>query len=251
MLWLYLVWWQYSVVATAGESTLVERAGLANITEQRIPLSDFSGSRKHRAWWARLLRIDVGDAILDGIGGPFELRRMGNFADLWAVIESQGQRLSAAQASAPPQSTQPLTPSREPRYGQARLLEPQAASVQTVRVIGLPQPSVHEDYVYQGEVFSPLIASYPGFYAFCEQFVLTERDWTAECYRARDASRRFYRDGISPVLAHAYLTALREACILIPARNGHARERMSSRIHSIQDIQRLLPDLSMRISQVA
>jgi hypothetical protein len=117
--------------------------------------------------------------------------------------------------------------------------------------VALPEPSAQEDYVYQGETFSPLIASYPGFYAFCQQFILTEGDWSPACYRARDTSRRYYRDGISPVLAHAYLTALREVCVLIPVRNGHARERVSSRIHSIQDIKRLLPDLSARIGQAA
>jgi hypothetical protein len=251
MLQLYLSWQRYSVVATAGKHTLIEYTGLFNKQERRIPLTDFSSIESYRPWWARMLHIDVGDAVLNAMGGPFELRGMGEFDSLWAAITSQGQSLVKDQPAAPPEPPAPLSPAHAARPVEVPLLEPQVQPIQVVQLLALSAPAPREDYAYQGRVFSPFIPSYPGFYAFCEQFLFLECNWSAECYRTPNPNRRYYRDGISPSLAQAYLDVLRETCILIPGRNGTAPDRVSCRIQSIRDIQRLLPDLSTRIGQAA
>ncbi|MFB0538107.1 MAG: hypothetical protein ACETWR_24355 [Anaerolineae bacterium] len=112
---------------------------------------------------------------------------------------------------------------------------------------GLPDSG----YLYRGVPFSSLIPSEEGFFAFCHQFILTDKNWTKWHYRARDASRRYYPDGIFDQAAHFYLCKLREVCIIIPGPNGCSGERLSARIRSIRDIQRLIPDLSESPDKIA
>lgn len=106
-------------------------------------------------------------------------------------------------------------------------------------------------YIYKGASFSPVIPSYAGFCAFCEQFVLTDKNWTRWRYRIRNASRLYYPDSLSDRVARSYLRRLRQAFIVIPGPNGASGERLSCRIHSIEDIQRLVPDFPEPVSRAA
>ena len=114
----------------------------------------------------------------------------------------------------------------------------------------LQQPTAHQDildggHIYQGMPFAAQTPSYVGFCAFCEQFIIGDKNWTRWHYRTRDPSRRYYPDGISDHVAQYYLDCLREASIIIPGPNGCCGERLSCRIRSVGDIQRLIPEYSL------
>jgi hypothetical protein len=106
-------------------------------------------------------------------------------------------------------------------------------------------------YVYEGEPFSPLTPSSAGFCAFCEQFVLRDKDWTGGHYCARNLSRAYYPSGIAEQVAFSYLDSLRQAFILIPGPNGSSGERLSCRIRSIEEIKSLASDFAEPLSEVA
>jgi hypothetical protein len=103
------------------------------------------------------------------------------------------------------------------------------------------------NYMYKGTPFSQHSASRAGLYAFAEQFILTGQ-WTPWVYHASDPGRQYYPKGISEQVARFYLDQLRQKSILITV-NG--RERLSSRIRSIRDIQRLIPDLRGPLGKAA
>lgn len=88
---LYLAWLGYSVSATAGSNVLVEHSGLLNVSERLIPLTQFATVTYERPWWASLLHMDVADAIVGAIGGPYVLPSVGDFSNLWEVLQSRGQ----------------------------------------------------------------------------------------------------------------------------------------------------------------
>jgi hypothetical protein len=296
---LYLAWLGYSVSATAGSNVLTERSGLLNISERLIPLTQFGPVTFDRPWWASLFGVDVADIIIASMGGPFVLTSMGDFSDLWVVLQSRGEEVPLKRPSAfavlpgllwrsalvllrltfsglfalgsslvylgrstldwlmaasanwasSLTSTCPRTRHRaassmrfafgtNPRPTLSKANIEQVGSA--VPCHGLPDGG----YFYRGAPFSPLIPSDSGFFAFCHQFVLTDKKWMRSYYRAQDASRRYYPDGIFDQAAYFYLCRLREACIIIPGPNGCSGERLSVRARSIEDIQRLIPDLS-------
>lgn len=296
---LYLSWLGYSVSATAGSNVLVERSGLLNVSERLIPLTQFGTVTYERPWWASLLHMDVADAIVGAIGGPYVLPSMGDFSDLWVVLQSRGEEVPPKRPSAFAvlsgllwrfalvllhlaftglfalsssiislgrsaldwliaefsnwASSLSSTPPRTQRRAISSVTfafdtnpPPTLSKADTERAgSALPCHGLPDDgYFYRGLPFSSWVPSHEGFWAFCHQFILTDKNWTRWHYRARDASRRYYPDGIFDQAAHFYLYKLREACILIPGPNGCSGERLSVRIRSIEDIQRLIPDLS-------
>ena len=296
---LYLAWLGYSVSATAGSNVLVEHSGLLNVSERLIPLTQFATVTYERPWWASLLHMDVADAIVGAIGGPYVLPSMGDFSDFWVVLQSRGEEVPPKRPSAfavlpgllwrfalvllrltftglfalgsslfslgrsaldwlitvftnwasSLASTRPQVRRRAVsslHFAFSTNPAPTLSKTDTERAGStVPCHRLPDDgYLYRGVPFSPLTPSYDGFCAFCHQFVLTDKNWTRWHYRARDASRQYYHDGIFDQAAHFYLCKLREACILIPGLNGCSGERLSVRIRSIEDIQRLIPDLS-------
>ena len=301
----YLAWLGYSVSVTQGSKVLVERSGLLIVSERRIPLTEFATVEGEPSW-VSLLGFDVGDAIVGAMGGEIVLCSMGNFSDLWTVLQSKGQvvppkRLSAVAellkllgrsalvllrailtglvslgssvvalgrsaagllttrfshwasslASRPRQAARrPATFTGFDATVNARP-EPSTAKVRQSRPVALRPHMSDGGYVYKGDAFSPVIPTYAGFCAFCEQFVLADKNWTRWRYRIRDASRLYYPDGMSDRVAHSYLSRLRQACIVIPGPNGASGERLSCRIHSVEDIQRLVPDFPEPISKAA
>jgi hypothetical protein len=244
LLQLYLTWLSYSVVFVPRDKVLVERLGLVGVSERRIPLSDFSTFECERPWWARLLGIDVGDATLGVIGGPFTLQHMGNFGELWALVESKGQPVAVWTQPAQRQPPRPAPRSTELAPVTAKAAKPRRTNGGQSHAALTHTLAPVDSYVYKGMAFSPSAISYAGFCAFCQQFVLFDRDWSIAHCRVPNPDRFYYRDGISASIAGSYLLTLREACILIPGPNGHSRERVSCRIHSIQEIQELVPDIS-------
>jgi hypothetical protein len=305
LLRLYLAWLGYSVSATAGSNVLVERSGLLNVSERLIPLTQFATVSYERPWWASLLRIDVADVTVGAIGGPYLLPSMGDFSDLWEVLQSRGQTVrpkrpsvftvlpsllwrsalvllrrtftglfalgsslaslgrstldwlitafanwASSLTSTPPRARHRTASSVRFAFGTNPSPTLSKASTEqadsAVSCHGLPDGG----YLYRGVPFSPLSPSYDGFCAFCHQFVLTDKNWMRSYYRARDASRQYYPDGIFEQAAHFYLYKLREACILIPGPNGCSGERLSVRIRSIEDIQQLIPGLSRDLGNI-
>lgn len=118
------------------------------------------------------------------------------------------------------------------------------ASSQHGRAPARPRPLAEnlpdDGYIFRGEPFSASRTSYAGLLAFTQQFVLDESEWSMWRYRARDPRRRYYPQGVTePVAAH-YLERLRQEYILIRVGNGHHRERLSSRVRSIEDVRRIL-----------
>ena len=330
LLRLYLAWLGYSVSATAGSNVLVERSGLLSVSERLIPLTQFATVAYERPWWASILPIDVANAIVGAIGGPYVLPTMGDFSDLWQVLQSRGQVVPCKRPSAlailpgllwrsahvllrltftglsllvsllvslgrsalvlsrliftglPPLVSSLLVfghtaldqlvkglsdlASLVHRLRQARLHPaPFTGFSFTVdRLPGSPSAKARRlglaalrhggpdgGYFYKGVPFFSQTPSYAGFYAFCEQFILTDKNWTRWRYRARDSSRPYYPDGISDHIALFYLRRLRQACVLIPGPNGCSGERLSCRICSIEDIQHLAPDPPGPLSRAA
>jgi len=281
---LYLKWLGYSISTDAGSDVLVERSGLFTVSERRIPLTQFATVSYHRSWWASLLCIDVADVTVGAIGGPYVLTAMGGFSDLWEVIQSRGQIVPPKQPSVvavlPPllwRSTLALlrliftglftlgssltSPRRRDRRRAASWVRfafdtdaPPTLSKAGAEQAGsaFSRPGVPDGgYSYGGVSFSPLNLSYAGFCAFCHQFIFMDKNWTRWHYRARDASRRYYPGGILDQVAHFYLYKLREVCILIPGPNGCSGERLSCRIKSVEDIQRLILDSSEPLDDAA
>lgn len=116
-----------------------------------------------------------------------------------------------------------------------------SGEVRRARLIAFGDDASDAGYLYTGESFSPVAPSRVGLRAFCQQFLLTDNNWTYEHYRASDFSRRYYPWGISERVARLYLRQLREAFVLIPGPNGCQRERLSCRISSLKDIEHLIP----------
>jgi hypothetical protein len=244
LLQLYLAWLSYSVVFVPGDQAITECSGLVGAFERRIPLSDFNTIECERPWWARLLHIDVGDATLGVIGGPFALQRMGNLRELWALLESRGQSYVVQSQQAPPRPPYPASKSTALAPVAVKVARPRRTNGGQMHTAPPRMIAPVDSYSYEGNAFSPSAISYAGFCAFCQQFILMDGDWASEHYRARNPSRRYYCEGISESIAGSYLLALKAACILIPGSNGHARGRLSSRIRSIEDIQEIVPDIS-------
>jgi hypothetical protein len=299
---LYLAWLGYSVSATVGSNVIVERSGFLNVSENLIPLTRFGTVAYERPWWAFLFRIDIGDAIVGAMGGPFTLRSMGNFSDLWTVLQSKGQIVPPQRPPAlavllellwrcvggPAKVTlqglsfpiswgrsviktmtrrfsnwvsslvrhlrqPPHRPVSRAAFGFTVNMQSEPSSMKVRRFVPTdPCHSVPDgDYIYKGESFSPVTLSQAGFWAFCEQFVLMDKNWTRWRYRTRDSSRLYYPGGISDHVARFYLRRLRQAYVLIPGPNGCSGERVSCRIHSIGDIQRLVPDFPGPLNKTA
>jgi len=303
---LYTAWLGYSISVTAGSNVLRERSGVFSVTERLIPLTQFGTVEKKQPWWASVLHIDVGNIKVGAMGGPYILRSIGDFSDLWQVLQSRGETVPYRRPSALAVLTGLLwhaalvlshsiftrlsfRVSRLNSWGSSvasqvtkglgdwvsslsyRLGQP-ARQPAPVRVFGftvdtLPGPSrastacsdpssacrgfSNGGYVYEGKPFSPLTSSSPGFCAFCEQFVLTDRNWTGGHYCARNLSRAYYPSGIAEHIACSYLDSLRQAFILIPGPNGSSEERLSCRIRSIEDIKCLASDFAEPLSEVA
>jgi hypothetical protein len=296
---LYLAWLGYSVSATAGSNVLVELSGLLNVSERLIPLTQFATVSYERPCWASLLRIDVANVTVGAIGGPYVLPSMGDFSDLWEVLQSRGQIVppkrpsvfavlpgllwrsalvllrrtftglfalgsslaslgrsaldwlitafanwASSLTSTPPRARHRTASSVRFAFGTNPSPTLSKASTEqadsAVPCHGLPDGG----YLYRGVPFSPLAPSHDGFCAFCHQFVLADKNWMRSYYRARDSSRRYYPNGISDHVACSYLDRLRQEFILIRGPNGCSGERLSCRICSIEDIQRLIPDFS-------
>jgi hypothetical protein len=306
LLRLYLTWLDYSVSISNGSKVLVERSGLLSVSERRVPLTEIATVEYERPWWAPILGIDVGDAIVGAMGADLVLSSMGDFSDLWAVIESKGRVVPPKRPSALAallellgryapvllraiftglsflvssmvslghsaidrvmrrfsewasfltnrlhQATRgPATVTGFDSTVNARP-EPSSTKARRSRPVALHPDLPDGGYIYKGASFSPVIPSYPGFCAFCEQFLLTDKNWTSWRYRIRDASRLYYPDSLSDRVARSYLSRLRQACIVIPGPNGASGERLSCRIHSIEDIQCLVPDFPEPIGKAA
>jgi hypothetical protein len=293
---LYLAWLGYSVSATTGSNVLVERSGLLSVSERLIPLTQFATVAYERPWWASLLPIDVGNAIVGAIGGPYVLPSMDDFSDLWEILQSRGQivphkrpskltiLLALLWRSALVLSrliftglslllSSLVTFGRTTLYWLVRGFSDLASSItnRLRQIYRLPAPfagsgfttdPLHETssvdarrpsktalryavpdcgHIYKGIPFTSQILSYAGFCAFCEQFVLTDNNWTRWHYRTPDPSRLYYPDGVSDHAALSYLHELRLACVLIPGPNGSSGERLSCRIRCIEDIKHLVP----------
>jgi len=246
-------WLGYSVIAVAGWSILTVRSGILNAQECLIPLTEFGTVTYQRPWWASLFGLDVADAIVGAIGGPYVLPSMGDFSDLWKVILSRGQIVPSKQPSAlavllrllwrSALALLRLTFTGLFTLGSSLIstrlrARRRAASWMRFTLNADPPPTLSKagteqtgptfphhgvpdgGYFYKGVSFSPLSPSYAGFCAFCHQFIIMDKNWTRWHYRARDASRRYYSDGIFDQVAQFYLHRLREACVLIPGPNG-------------------------------
>jgi len=306
LLRLYLGWLDYSVSISNGSKVLVERSGLLGVMERRVPLTEIATVESQRPWWGPLLGIDIGNAIVGALGGNLVLSSMGDFSDLWAILESKGGVI-------PPKRPSVLTfvlmllghyalvllraiftglsslvsstvslgrstiaqlvrrlndwvpallsrlhqaargPATVPGSDPAVHARPAPPSMKARRShpVALYPDLPDGGYIYKGASFSPVIPSYAGFCAFCEQFVLTDKNWTRWRYRIRNASRLYYPDSLSDRVARSYLRRLRQAFIVIPGPNGASGERLSCRIHSIEDIQRLVPDFPEPVSRAA
>jgi len=271
LLWLYLAWLGYSIIAVAGSRVLTVRSGILNARERLIPLTEFATMTYERPWWASLFGLDVADIILGAIGGPYVLPSMGDFSDLWEVIKSRGQNVPAKQPSALAVLLRLLWRSvpvllRLIFTGLSSLVSlgrsaldwlargfSDGASFLSHHVRRAPlrlapftdfdfavnsppglsstsgrppdQASLRHEvpdggYVYRGAPFSPQTPSYTGFCAFCEQFIIRDRNWTGWRYHVWDPSRRYYPNGISDHIVRSYLDRLRQEFILIPGPNG-------------------------------
>jgi hypothetical protein len=288
----YLAWLGYSVSVTQGSRVLVERSGLLRVSQRRIPLTEFATVECEPSWLS-LLGLDVGDVIVGAMGGEIVLSSMGNFSDLWTVLESKGQTVPPKGPSklavllallaraalallrsifvglvslasltvswghsavgqlmtslshwASSLASRPRQPSPSVGFDSTVRAQPEHSATKATppHPLAVPHDVLDGGYIYQGAPFSEAIPSYAGFCAFCEQFVLMDKNWTRWHYRVRDFGRRYYPSGISEHVARFYLERLRRACVLIPGPNGCSGERLSCRIHCIEDIQRLVPD---------
>jgi len=86
---LHLTWVAYSVSIASGTHTLIETEGIIEVSERCIPLTRLISVRSVSPWWATLFNIDVGDATIEGvIGEKVTLRRIGQFSDLWVLLQT-------------------------------------------------------------------------------------------------------------------------------------------------------------------
>ena len=299
---LCLNWWAYSVVAVDGSNALTERSGIVKARQRVIPLTDFSPVMYEQPRWASILGLDMADITIATMDGRKVLPCMGDFSDLWIVIQSRGQEvplkrpsllvvlsrrfwrsmsvlgrwsfvslLSLAStlfslgrsalnwltsthgswvslADRPPQATRRRTTAPDfhftvPRYR----IAPRARARSPDSMVR--RRAAHDGgYVYRETSFSPHTPSSAGLYAFFQQFIMTDGNWTVGHYEAPDSGRKYYPKGIQAHIARYYLDQLRQKWILIPV-NG--RERLSSRIRSVKDIQRLIPNLLEPLGKAA
>lgn len=128
---------------------------------------------------------------------------------------------------------------------------PSNATARQPDLVPLRRGAPDDGHVYRDVPFSPRIPSYAGFCAFCQQFILMDKNWTQWRYHARDPSRQYYPSGISEHVARSYLDRLMQEFILIPGPNGCSGERLSCRVRSIEDIQRLVPAFSRPLDEAA
>lgn len=77
LLRLQLEWLGYSLSAVASSNVLTVRSGVLNAQERLIPLTQFATVTYEPPWWTSLFGLDVADAILGPIGGPYVLPSMG------------------------------------------------------------------------------------------------------------------------------------------------------------------------------
>jgi hypothetical protein len=100
LLRLYVRWLSYSVVAVAGSNTLTLRSGIVTAREQLIPLTDFSPAMYEQPRWAVALGLDLGSITIATMDGRKVFPRMGDFSELWTVIQSRGQIVPRGRPSA-------------------------------------------------------------------------------------------------------------------------------------------------------
>lgn len=291
LLGLCLDWLSYSVTAVADSNVLTIRSGILNVRERRIPLTEFTTITYKRPCWAILLGVNMGDAIIVTVGGRYLLACIGDFSDLREVLESRGHIVPPKQPPALAVLLRlilrnlpvvvsslvslmrsalawfsdwvasllnglrqalvrhgPLTD-----FGFTANLPPRPLNVKVRRseLTARRYSGFDGDHIYRGTPFSPLIPSYAGFCAFCQQFIIEDKNWTKGHYCTRDPSRRYYPDGIAKHVAQSYLDRLRAGYVLIPEPNGCEGERLSRRIKTIEDIRRLIPDFSSSLDKVA
>lgn len=87
---------------------------------------------------------------------------------------------------------------------------------------------------FRGDPFNCAEVTAAGCWAFADEFLLRRRDWSPNHCYVSDPSREYYQDGVPRRLCFAYLNTLRSAGVLIVGAGG--RERVSARIHSIDDV---------------
>lgn len=88
---LILTWaqWQtFSLIAVPGENSLLERDGIAVISERRINLTAVASLVFRQSLLGRLL--DYGSLSIVALGGPYEWRNIGQFRTLRRIVENGG-----------------------------------------------------------------------------------------------------------------------------------------------------------------
>lgn len=254
VLGLFLEWASYSVVVTSGSGALEESMGMFRLSVRRIPLVPVVPFSYSQPLWIQLLGLDIGDVTIVAMGGPYILRRMGDFSDLRKAIDSKGM-IIPRQRRWWARFRKSAKPSHQPQ--ESRTCDVVQISEQTESMAPREEsrsmdrgPLSDGGYIYRGHRFSATASSKAGFLAFAAQFVLADRDWSMWHYRAQDVRRRYYPNGISEKTANVYLRLLRESSVLIPAPGGSG-ERLSTRIQRSEDIESVLENLSDKIAQSA
>lgn len=283
-------WLGYSVTAVAGSNVLTVRCGILDVQQYEIRLTELTNVAYKRHWWASLLKLDTADVTILTIGGSFILPTIGDLSDFLQVLRTRGQIIPPKRPPVLGllreigQHLRNLAsllisswrfalhwvrtrftmwvaslsnrPYRTPRRGvhatsfEIRVNQ-RARPVHAAMRRPAPVSVVDKGYTYKGVAFSPNTPSYAGFCAFCQQFVIGDKNWIRWHYRTQDKNRRYYPDGIAEHVAQSYLDRLREEYVLIPGPNGCEGERLSRRIRTIEDIQRLIPDFSGSLDKAA
>jgi hypothetical protein len=250
--------------------------------------------------------MNAGTVTIHASGGPYELKSMGNFSDLWKAIESRGLEVPEKRPSIlfrfldslsliafnlfkiagavllfilsqiisvitlitnrggkwQTEKIRSLTHGLlelQRSYQREALYYADAPTLDKARHVRARHPTVEvlessantDGYTYKGVRFHYSRFSNAGFYAFCEQFVLIDRNWTVWNYRVANVNRKYFPDGISEHVARAYLKMLREADILIPVPRRGMPDRLSNRINTIKDIKRAVSHFTETLSKAA
>lgn len=179
--------------------------------------------------------MDYGDVEIGTGSGTDSLECVEHFSAFVEALETMRQQQAAAQQTPPSQVQQ-----------QAVVFMMLTSEDGTEMPEAWRRTSVDRDitrdggYIYQGIPFDVDVPSYPGFLAFCDEFVLRQRNWSTWCCISADPGRCYYPHGIGSHTAQFYLELLARARIIRGSHNGD-NGWVSSRIRTLEDIKLRVP----------
>jgi hypothetical protein len=180
--------------------------------------------------------LDYGDVEIGMGNNPDRLKCIARFAAFVEALDVLRRQQGTSQQSTPPQVQQQavvfMTVTPEEDGAASPIARRPARTDRDVLWDG--------DYIYKGTPFDVDVPSYAGFLAFCDEFILRQRNWATWYYISSDPHRRYYPHGIGSRAAQFYLEMLERTRIIRGVNNGD-NGWVSPRIHTLEDIKLRVP----------